>query len=283
MTQHGLTLPIQESSRLKPIKVMLKKSIPAFIVCLLSLVCLLSCGLEAFIFIDYIPDGIYNDTNAVIYLPSGSNDGYGTNGNYFSNFTIFYRIYISGDNPSGLILTSEQRSSINTALNSDFGSFYNLTDKTSTNVTTTNLENTFANRNYYKLNVEGADIDSILGSGSIGKTLTIDFPPNTGERATLTFSGGSSYVLQRANSGISVGDFNTLPPNDRSFLNHPDLINTANATKEINADVATNSKPDLQWTYVSMYIFAVGINPSTVTRIFSQPTFIGIFRLAESS
>jgi len=255
----------------------------SFAILFLSLMCLLSCGLEAFYYIDYIPEGDYVDTTrATIRLPSSSSDGYS---NYFTNFIFFYRIYISGINPSGRIETADDRSLINPALNSDFTSIYPSTDITSTSVNTSNLENTFYNRRYFKLNLEGADIDTILGSRSLGGTLVIAFPPNTGENPTLTLND-STYILQRAKENPSLL-FNPEPDN-RRFLNHPDLYDPSKAppnATNINADVATNSRPDTPlYTYVSMYVAAVGLSYEMPPRaIYSQPTFIGIFRLAESS
>ena len=243
---------------------------------------LLSCGLEAFYYIDYIPQGEYNDTNTVINLPSSSAEGY----SYFNNFIIFYRIYIS----SGIIQTgryliddSSARSAINATLNSDFASLSSLTDITSTSVNTSNLENTFLNtRKYFKLTLEGIDIDAVLGSQSLGRTLEITFPPNNGIQPTLILNG-ISYILQRDNSEQTKL---IEPKPDLYFLNHPDLYNTANVTDVLNADVATYTRTDStpRYTYVSIYIAAKGTSLEMPPRpIYSQPTFIGIFRLAESS
>jgi len=224
-------------------------------------------------------------TRATIILPSSSAEGYS---NYFSHFIIFYRIYISGAIQSGKIETIEDRSLINTTLNSDFTSIYPSTDITNTNVNTSSLENTFYNRRYFALTLEGEEINTVLGSDSLGKTLEIVFPPNTGERPALMLRGASSstdkpYTLQRAVIGPGLS---FTPQPNRYFLNHPDLYNNANVTNELNADVAINNRtdPPLRSTYVSMYIAAVGLSLEMPPRtIYSQPTFIGIFRLAESS
>jgi hypothetical protein len=246
---------------------------------------LLSCGLEEFYFIDYIPPGDYVDTTrAVIILPSTSRAGY----NYVDSFIIFYRIYISGINPTGRIETADERSQINPSLNSDFTAIYPSTDFTSTSVSTSNLESTFYNtRKYFALALEGADIDRVLSSGELEKTLEIAFPPNTGERPTLRLNNETQYFLQRANNNPSLL-FNP-EPEDRYFLNHPDLYDPAKAppaAANINADVAINSRPDTtpRYTYVSMYIAAKGRSTEMPPRyIYSQPTFLGIFRLADSS
>ena len=241
---------------------------------------LLSCGLEAFYYIDYIPQGDYTDTTrATVRLPSSSSEGY----NYFTHFVIFYRIYISGTNPTGRIETPEERSGINATLSTDFSGIYPSTDITSTTVNTANLENTFYNtRKYSALTLEGAEIRNVLGSRSLGETLEISFDPRNGVQPTLTING-TPYVLQRA---IERPGLNFSPQPNRDFLNHPDLYNTAYVTDVLNADVATNTRtdPPLRYTYVSMYIAAVGQSLEMPPRtIYSQPTFIGIFQLAESS
>jgi hypothetical protein len=249
-----------------------------FGLCFFSVLCLLSCGLEEVLYLDYVEDGIINDnTFARIQLPPGSAEGYS---NYFSYFAIYYRIYISGEPISGEINTSELRNRINSNLNSDFNGFYSLTDKTSTSANPSNLENTFNNRKYFKLTLEEAVIDTVLGSGSLGKTLDIQFSPVNGERPVLTLNG-VSYTLRRAVSGPSL-EFRPVP-GDRYFLNHSDLNNTANVTNEINADVAApnyNTPLSPRYTYVSMYIFAIG--KDYISTIYSQPTHIGIFRLAQA-
>lgn len=246
----------------------------------LSIACLLSCGLEDIPYIDYIPDGnISDNTSARIWLPSSSADGYENPPiGYFTRFDIYYRIYISGEQLSGEINTSALRSQINSSLNYDFEGLKGLTDKTNTSNIPSNLDTTFSNRKYFKLTLEDANIDSVLGRNSLGQTLDIRFSPINGEIPVLTLNNGSPYTLRRAVSGPSL-NFNPRPEN-RYFLNHVDLNNTANATNDINADVATNTPTNPAYTYVSMYIFAVG--KDYLSTVYSLPTHIGIFRLAEA-
>lgn len=267
----------------------MKKTCVVLSACFLSLFCLLSCGLEAFYYIDYIPNSVMDTTvRATINLPSSSSEGYN---NYFSHFIIFYRIYISNIQETALIAsttTNDINKTLNSSLTSDFTSLYSSTDKTSTNPSTANLENTFLNRKFFQLELEDANITSVLGSGSLGRTLEIAFPPNSGVRPTLILNG-NSYVLQRVKGDDVLG----IPPfyqkpNDRYFLNYPELNDTANATSTINADVAVNTNAnadtDVRYTYVSMYIAAKGTSFELPPRsIYSQPTFVGVFRLAESS
>jgi len=245
--------------------------------------CLLSCGLEEYYFIDYIPRLEYNDTNAVLSLPPSDAEGY----SYFNNFIIFYRIYISASNEipgrhlegSG---TNSVRSTISSTLNSDYIGLLSLTDTTSTDVNTSNLETTFFNRRYFLLTLEDADVNNVLGSGSLGERLDIAFPLN--DRPTLTIRE-TSYVLQRAVEAPAGQTLVfALEPN-QNFFNHPDLYDPAKAypnATNINVDVATNSGSGLQYTYVSMYIAARGTSLEMPPRtIYSQPTFIGIFRLGQ--
>jgi len=246
---------------------------------------LLSCGIEAFYYIDYIPQGDYSDTNTSMNLPSSSTEGY----TYFDNFIIFYRIYISGNIvQTGRLLegsgTNNVRSSISSTLNSDYNGLYSFTDITSTTVNTSNLENTFSNRRYFVLTLEGADINRVLGSGSLGRRLDIFFDTNNGVQPTLSING-ASYNLQRAikNENLNLDNLNPLP--NRDFLNHPELYSAANVTSGNNADVASFSGSGTpRYTYVSLYIAAKGTSLEMPPRtIYSQPTFIGIFRLTEWS
>jgi hypothetical protein len=136
-----------------------------------------------------------------------------------------------------------------------------------------------------------ANIDNVLSNGSLGKTLTIDFPsqPGNDSKPTLRLNNETEYVLLRANSSqVSDIRFNPVPEN-RYFQNHEDLYESANAysssntTPAVNADTmsrtATPENPS-QNTYVSMYIAAAG--SSNLIAVYSQPTFLGIFRLPNS-
>jgi len=254
----------------------------AVIIPFISLLCLLSCGLEDVPYIGYIPDGVITDnTSAMIWLPSNASEGYENPPvGYFSHFEIYYRIYISGEQFSGIINTSTLRSQINSSLNSDFESLRSLTDKTSTTNLPSNLDTTFNNRRYFKLALEETNIDTLLGRTSLGQTLEIRFPTVNGEIPVLTLNG-SSFNLLRAVSGPGL-NFNPRPEN-RYFQNHPDLFNSANVNNNINADVASNSRttPELRFTWVSMYIFTVG--KDYLSTIYSQPTHLGIFFLTSAN
>ena len=267
---------------------MLKKYCACIGICFLSLCGLLSCGLENFPYIDSVPQGDYMDiTRATVNLPSSSADGYSS---FFTYFVIFYRIYASNELRQGKIDNDTLREEINRTLNSDFLRLEPYTDITSTTVSTANLENTFLNQRYFKLELEGGDdITRVLGRGALGKTLEIVFSTINGESPTLRLLGdGNTYTLQRANKAPGFPDFSPQPDDADlflTFLNHPKLYDTANATSAINADVVAASSSPGRYTYVSMYIAAVGIYPEDTppSTIYSQPTFLGIFKLAEWS
>ncbi|MDR2923380.1 MAG: hypothetical protein LBU85_08580 [Treponema sp.] len=239
--------------------------------------CLLSCGLEDYLYIAPIPESVVTGNSAKIQLPSSSDEGYS---NYFSRFAIFYRIYISSQQLT-TITSNEERGQINSSLASDYTSLYYLTDKNSTSVIPANLETTFYNRNYFKLALSGNDLNNVLDNSSLGKTLEIYLEKQAGISEPALTLNGTSYTLQRANTGQGTV-FRPVPEN-RYFFNHPDLYDTSNLTNEKNADVAANSNTqnqELKYTYVSMYIFAVG--KDYLSTIYSQPTHIGIFRLPEA-
>jgi len=271
----------------------MKKTCAVLLVSFFSLFCLLSCGLEEFSYIGYIPNSdidMKDTTRATIRMPSSSDEenGYSIDPSKkkFDYFIIFYRIYISDIPEKALIASSTDIliRSINTALISDYNFFFPITNQNSTSVTTSNLENTFQGRKYFKLELEDADISNVLGSGSLGTTVTIFFSDSNGVRPTLSINDGDPYTLLR--DSLSIGNNASSVMRSRNFLNHPDLYNPDNAIPDVNADVAKDSKTNVEfrYTYVSMYIAAKGkvYNPLP-QNIYSQPAFIGVFRLAESS
>ena len=272
----------------------MKKCLVALAVFIFSLGCLLSCGLEDFPYLDYVPDAdVFMDTitRVTVRLPSDSAEGYGSrsDGGYFDNFLIFYRIYISGINPVALIESEQQRRDINPTLNTDWVYIYPNTDKTSTTTNTSNLETFFYGRSYFQLKLVGASIENVLSRGSLGRTMEIFFSQISGEQPTLSIDGGTPYILQRANSAPTL-DFHPLPQVEEEeryfpFLNHEDMYSSANATRDINADVADRSSqtnPPSRYTYASMYIAATGrTNDVPPSNVYSQPTHLGVFMLAE--
>ena len=236
----------------------------------------LSCGLEEYYYLDPVPQSSITmelNNKATIQMPSSSYS-------YFTHFSIFYRVYISGSAVTGTIQTSyDALRNINPALAADFSAIYPLTDITNTG--STNVGAQFKSRRFYELELYGIDIASILDSTAFGGTMVIEFPPNTGSLPTLTLNG-ASFSLYR-----STGDGTFAPRPNRYFLNHPDLNSSANTAAHINADVADNigisSDPAQRYTYAIMYLSAIGLNSQDITIVYSKPVFIGIFRLPQSS
>ncbi|MCL2138334.1 MAG: hypothetical protein FWH41_02255 [Treponema sp.] len=265
----------------------MKNRLLKIFICIISLSGFASCGLEAFYFLDNIPSVNLEFGRATIRMPTSNDDGYDTPqaGGYFSNFLIFYRIYISDDNPSQIIYTDTDRIAINSTLNSDWNSLYSFT-KENISGETSNMDRKFLDRNYYKLELEGNDIDKILDRRVLQTNLIIDFSV-VGEAPTLIIeNSASSYTLKRTNNKPGLTFF-PEPSDDWRFFNFQELRDPSkalSAVKDINADVVTKTNPSmpLDYTYVSMYIVAAGkSNETPPVSIFSQATFIGVFKLPE--
>jgi hypothetical protein len=198
---------------------------------------------------------------------------------YFKNFTIYYRIYISGENNSGSIqASSEILNGINPSLLSDYTAIYPSTDTSSTSVNTA-IGSLFRNRKYYEITLEGADIRDILSNSVLNRRVVIDFPPNTGSIPTLTVTTNSEVVISSHNLFRSNGEGTFQPVPNRYFQNSPDLNSSSNATATKNNDVADRSGTlTNRYTYISMYLVVVGMD-ANYAPIYSNPTFIGILRL----
>jgi len=204
----------------------------------------------------------------------------------FQRFVIVYRIYLSnafGGVPETIGHDRDLHRLINPTLDSDFFHFSRLADHTDTAVNTAGLFMNFINRGFLRLELEDANIDNVLGHGSLGRTLTIDFLQETGHRPRLTLDD-RQYYLRRAEHSDRFGHFVPVPRTGGilPFFNHPDLRASTNRTDDINADVAPipANSPPLDYSYVLMYIFAEGLGYGTPPpRVFSQPTYLGVFRL----
>ena len=236
----------------------------------------ISCGLEDYYYLPAIPQSsvyVSDYSRSAVYIDSGVYSSY----SYFYTFRIFYRIYISGHQAAGLINTTTEMATINSTLSSDFNAILPSTDTTSTTANTA-IDSMFRNRRYFNMELQGADIDSVLSA--IPSAIILEFPPNG---IPSLEAGGSIYNLYRTS-----GDFTPKPdtgsPTDRLFLNTADLYDSDNANTTINADVANNAgiDPFPRYTYVSLYIAAVGFNVNTLTPLYSSPTFMGVLRIPES-
>jgi len=234
---------------------------------LLASIFIFSCGIEENYYLPQVPQNRIirtSNTEAAINLPPIDNYYYAL------NYTILYRIYISGENLGYDIQTSSERNSISSDLNRDYEAIFPSTDPVTT--ASSNGYNMLKNRSYFELELDRVDIKTILQKE--GGRLNILFPTVTDGFPTMSLNDGLEINLRRSRELISP-----QPVDDPSFRNSPDLGKSENANPNINADVTRSSSGSTQHAYVSMYIIAVGLDPSGFTPIYSKPTFISIFKL----
>jgi len=239
---------------------------------------LAACGLEDYPFIYPVPQGSirqYATTRSEVPIPTNNA------GTTFTHFIVFYRIYVS-DVLVSATSSSSSYSAINQDLLTDYNAIFPYID--STTLVNTNMETLFLGRKFQYLYLQGADIDDVLSSGVLGRTLVFDFP--SGRYPTLTIDG-AVYNLYRSNGN---GTFDLQPKLEtqplwyRYFVNSSDLSSSAysytptNTTQ--NADVVNNSGAS-SYTYAAMYIAAMGVDNSTYTNIYSTPSLIHVFLLPD--
>jgi hypothetical protein len=248
---------------------MLKYKFVAFVWFVVNLALLLgACGIEDFPVIPPIPQSnVTQELNnrAIVRVP---NDYDGTP---FTNFAIFYRIYVS-DTPQSSV-TESIYATINPTLAADYNAFKSYID--STTAINVDMDRVFQNRGYKYLDFQPND--NILSSSSIfGTNLTFDF--SSGRDPTMR-AGSSEYTLWRSDGG---GLFSPRP--DRLFRNREELYRTENIDPTINADVVEKSDVtdgSRLYTYAAMFIVAVGVNTASYSNIYSTPAFIHVFQLPD--
>ena len=230
-----------------------------------------SCGLEDYPYIYPVPQSnVTPEMNyrSVIRIPTNNM------GSAFTHHVIFYRIYVS-DMLESSTTSSTSYSGINSYLLSDYNSFLNYID--SDTLVNVNMDSLFQGRNYKYLYLEGANMEDVLSSSVLGRTVTFDF--SSSKYPTITVDNTSTYTLLRSTGN---GLFNPRP--NRYFVNSQDLWNPDYITDtNINADVANKSSfsNDSRYTYAAMYIVAVGVDTSTYSEIYSTPSLIHVFLLPE--
>ncbi|MDR2797819.1 MAG: hypothetical protein LBB80_05700 [Treponema sp.] len=235
-----------------------------------------SCGIEDYAFLYPVSGRVeveFNSKATIMLSMAGASE-------YFTHFTIYYRIYISAVSLSGYIGQGDL-STLNPTLDSDYRTFLPYTSNTDTTISTS-VGSLFRNRSYQALTVEGTNIEDLLSPNARNKTLTLDFIQIPGTIPVLIIDN-TSYKLQRSTGN---GLFNPVPQ-DRYFFNSPELNTNANAppvSSSINADVAalSGTTADVRYTYVSLYIVATGIDPN-FSPVYSAPTFIAILRLPDQA
>ena len=252
-----------------------------------GIIFLFSCGLEDYIYIFPVHDSdIVRSADRAIVQITNDND---TPEKYFRNYIIFYKIYVSDIYlPS---FTVENYSQINPLLSSNHNTIRPFIG--SEIFGNRNLDNIFRDLRFRYLELDGANIDVILSEGLPGgtpifnSTLTFDFTSNKHPNLTITYQNGStaSYNLFRSTGGNVP--FNPLPEH-RYFLNDPVLRARENISDERNADVSdlikdNNPVPeaDILYSYVAMYIAAVGLDSVTYQYIYSTPSLVNVFLLPD--
>jgi len=243
-------------------------------VILASCLFLLTCGIDEYYYLPKVPDSgvvTQSNTNAEVYIPSGLLNQVD---HYATGYVIFYRIYISN---LELNTVSDILNYTSSKIYSDYNSLLRYTDPSETTYITSLT--TFSGKGFYELELEGIDIKSTVLSKS-GGTFNIQFPTRPGDWPNIEYNE-NEYSLLRSN-GLKEGGtpFNPVPE-DRYFFNSDDLRNYANAIPTINADVAGQQNDVNEQTnaYASMYIVAVGQNPTTFSKLYGKPTHISIFKL----
>jgi len=233
---------------------------------------LFSCGIEQYYYLPQLSQAniqLVSNNSAIVSIPSIADYYYAT------NYAIYYRIYISGENIPIIDRSRETLTRLNSSLYSDYNAIFPSTDPTDTS-TGTPANTLFKGRNYFELELSGANIRDILSV--FGGTLRLEFP------AILTADTPASYVILDNGRPITMKRSSELisPVPDYTFNNSTDLSNQANAVANINADVTgTSAVSSQKFAYVSMYIVAVGVNSELFTGIYSKPTHIGIFKLPD--
>ena len=257
---------------------MKKKGLIQILILLLFPLFLPACGIETYYYISQVSEGNIErrfNTEATVRLDPLSEE-------YASGYRIYYRIYISDLSTDADITESEQRREINSTLYYDYSAFYSFTDPT--NYSSLPSTNTFSNRNYHELELEGKNLNNLLSRDSLKSRITfkLSFEQRPGLHPSFIVSPGTSneeqYFLFRNNSN---GDYDLEP--DRYFFFSFDLDNETNHTFDVNNDVAKHGTGGTGFAYVSMYVVAIGANSMDFSTIYSKPTHIGIFKLPDAN
>jgi len=238
------------------------------IISIVNIIVLLSCGVDEYYYLPQVPEISIQtnlNTSAIVNFPKIPDDYY-----YAACYTIFYRIYASSYSTQSS--SSNEFNNISPNLSSDYNYFLPITNPVNTSATIST--NTFKNRNFFELGFEGTDNVTMLPK--TGGTLFINFPTNVSGIPIASINEVNINLL-RSSKLISPE-----PINELYFQNTQELRDIANAIPNKNADVAGRSG-EMMYTYIAMYIVAVGTNPSNITTVYSKPTFISVFRLPDRS
>ena len=229
-----------------------------------------ACGIEDIPVIPPFPSSNvtrqFND-RAYVNIP---NDYAGT---AFTNFAIYYRIYVSD-----ILQSSTSSESVFSTINPTLASDYNVFKAYIDNTTAINVDmgRIFQNRGYKYLDLsDDNSIFSVLSSSAFGTTLEFNFSSSRDPTITI---GSNTYTLWRSNGG---GLFSPRP--DRLFRNREELYRSENINSTVNADVQAKSgvTDGSLYTYAAMFIMAVGVNTASYSNIYSTPALIHVFQLPD--
>ncbi|MCL2242876.1 MAG: hypothetical protein FWC03_00210 [Treponema sp.] len=235
-----------------------------------------SCGIDEYYYLEQVDERNITVTMGniveIIVPPVNTGRFY-----YFSNYSILYRIYISGNHiPSVDIMNN--LSVISPDLTSDYNRFLYITDPTSSSLPSAS---TF--RDYFELEFEllpeaGIDISNTVLSERGGK-LEITFPEIDYEYPATVYNDHEVRLRRSYRpSGLLI---NPKPQDDPYFRNTPELNDFINAISDSNADVIVREGLSEHYAYISMYIVSMGID-SNFSQIYSKPTHIGVFKLPDA-
>jgi hypothetical protein len=219
-----------------------------------------ACGIDDAPYLSPVPLSdvqVSSNTTARVNLDSTGED------EYSPSFLLYYKIYISKESSTSTILP-DNMNSINATLGSNYRSILPYTT-TSTSTPQIFTPTVFSGMKFYTMSV--GSLESLPGeTGSI----TIYFSNMNDEAMPSLAYYNKTGTLYRSTGG---GSFTPLPENDRRFRNFTDLRDTQ------NNDVEQLSGGD--YAYCAVYIIKRGINPNTLTSIYSAPTFVAVFRLPD--
>ena len=249
----------------------MKRKLCRFFIALIPLTFLCACGIEDYPYI--FPITNIQQISPFEAVVSVNTDNLST---CFTNYIIFYRIYISAQSVDATITTPQQALAISSALSNDIAFFQSFVN--SDTHANTNLENNFRSRGYKDLQTSTVNMNVVLGQTILtaGNELRFSFASGGNPPSMEVSSSGNIYYLWRSNDTGQLGDDN------RFFTARSDLLN--NPASPGNEDTAYNTGMPAgpRFAYAALYIVGAGRDPNTYsTAVYSKPSFINVFRLPE--
>ena len=214
----------------------------------------LSCGIEEYYYLPQVPQParMFN-TEATIILPDKT--GY----NFFKYYKIYYKIYLS-ENIN--LNVDDSKTNFSNEYNSDFALLSPYADP-SNSLASSSIDHIFRNRNFFELNFLNVSNYLMMPTDNI---LTIKFSTGSLEYPAASLETGQYKDI------LLLRSINDPVPN-------PYFINTDELRADSkNVDVAQGNG---SYSYVSMYIVAVGYDSDSFAEVYSKPTHINLFKLPD--